>query len=73
MRVKVSPKYQVVIPKGVREMVGLRPGMIVDVLIKGRAAIVVPVKSIRAVSTRVRERLNDQDLVSLREKKDRKV
>lgn len=39
-RVKVGPKYQVVIPKAVRRKIGLRPGDLVEVAQK-RDAIVV--------------------------------
>lgn len=48
--VKVSPKYQVVIPKGVREAVGLLPGQEVAVLrYRGRIELIPmrPVKEMR--------------------------
>jgi AbrB family looped-hinge helix DNA binding protein len=48
--VKVSPKYQVVIPKGIREALGIRPGQEVAVLrYKGRVELIpiVPVKQMR--------------------------
>jgi AbrB family looped-hinge helix DNA binding protein len=48
--VKVSPKYQVVIPKGIREALGIRPGQEVAVLrYKGRVELIPmkPVKQMR--------------------------
>ena len=51
-RVKVSPKYQIVIPKGVREAVDLWPGQEVAVLRnQGRIELIPmrPVKEIRSL------------------------
>ncbi len=48
--VKVSPKYQVVIPKGIREALGIRPGQEVAVLrYRGRVELIPmePVKQMR--------------------------
>jgi AbrB family looped-hinge helix DNA binding protein len=48
--VKVSPKYQVVIPKGIREALSIRPGQEVAVLrYKGRVELIPmkPVKQMR--------------------------
>ena len=41
--VTVSSKYQVVIPKSVREQVGLKPGQKLMVLAKGDSITLVPV------------------------------
>ena len=41
--VTVSPKYQVVIPREVRERMGIRPGQKVDVMIFGGTIVLVPV------------------------------
>lgn len=49
MSVKVSSKYQVVIPESVREALKLRPGTQVDVIAKGGIAYLVPVRSISVV------------------------
>jgi AbrB family looped-hinge helix DNA binding protein len=46
MTVKVSPKYQVVIPEEIRKILGLRPGTRVDVIAKGKVAYLVPVPSL---------------------------
>ncbi|CAN5642543.1 MAG: AbrB/MazE/SpoVT family DNA-binding domain-containing protein [Actinomycetota bacterium] len=45
--VKVSPKYQVVIPKAVRESAGIKPGQEVVVFNYGGRIEVVPVESIK--------------------------
>jgi AbrB family looped-hinge helix DNA binding protein len=45
--VKVSPKYQVVIPKGVREAAGLRPGQEVAVLRYGGRIELIPLRPMR--------------------------
>lgn len=48
--VRLSPKYQVVIPKGVREAMGLRPGQEVAVLrYRGRIELIPlrPVEEMR--------------------------
>ena len=49
MTVKVSPKYQVVIPEEVRKSLNLKPGMQVDVIAKGGIAYIVPVKSVEEI------------------------
>ena len=43
----VSPKYQVVIPRKVREQIGLRPGQIVQVFAYENRIELVPVRPIR--------------------------
>jgi len=45
-QVKVSPKYQVVIPKRVRESVGIRPGQHLQVIPYGDRIELVPVEDI---------------------------
>jgi len=73
MSVKVSSKYQVVIPMEVREALDLRPGTAVDVIAKGGIAYIVPIKSIAKLSESIRPYMTDKDVKGLREKKDRKV
>lgn len=46
MAVKISSKYQVVIPEKVRSLLGLQPGTQVDVIAKGGVAYIVPIPSI---------------------------
>jgi AbrB family looped-hinge helix DNA binding protein len=41
--VTISPKYQVVIPKSIREALGLRPGQKVQVIPYGSRVELVPV------------------------------
>jgi len=65
--VTLSSKYQLVLPRGARERLGLRPGMKLTVLDKGRVIFLVPERPMRAYrglaqGTRVR---------LVREKKDR--
>lgn len=73
MGVKVSSKYQVVIPTEVRRALDLQPGTEVDVIAKGGIAYIVPVSSLTKLSDRVRPYLTDEDVKTAREKKDRKV
>lgn len=67
MVVTVSPKYQVVIPKEVREALALRAGSKVTVIAKGGIAYVVPVAPRHAA----RGLVSSLDHRPLREKKDR--
>ncbi|MEK7356152.1 MAG: AbrB/MazE/SpoVT family DNA-binding domain-containing protein [Bdellovibrionota bacterium] len=73
MSVKLSSKYQVVIPEDVRAALKLTPGMQIDVIAKGSIAYLVPVRSLAAVREKVAPYLSKEDRASLREKKDRKV
>ena len=45
--VKVSPKYQVVIPKEVRDHLDIEPGQEMEVLLLGDRIELVPVRPIR--------------------------
>jgi AbrB family looped-hinge helix DNA binding protein len=45
--VKVSPKYQVVIPTRVRESLGVEPGQKVQVILYDNRIEMIPVRSIR--------------------------
>lgn len=73
MSVKVSSKYQVVIPEQVRKALELRPGVEVDVIAKGGVAYIIPVKSISKVAELTVPYLSREDVRTAREKKDRKV
>ena len=44
---KISPKYQVVIPKAIREELELKPGQMVQVIAHGDRIEMVPVRSLR--------------------------
>lgn len=44
---KISPKYQVVIPKAIREELELKPGQRVQVIAHGDRIEMVPVRSLR--------------------------
>ncbi|MES2965882.1 MAG: AbrB/MazE/SpoVT family DNA-binding domain-containing protein [Bdellovibrionota bacterium] len=73
MSVKLSSKYQVVIPEEVRAALNLTPGMQIDVIAKGSIAYLVPVRSLSSVREKVASYLNKSDRATLRDKKDRKV
>jgi AbrB family looped-hinge helix DNA binding protein len=77
MFVKVSPKYQVVIPEAVRNSLNLRPGMQVEVIAKGGVAYIVPMKTLDEIQQLFSGSVSKEqkrDLInSLREKKDRRV
>jgi AbrB family looped-hinge helix DNA binding protein len=68
MTVKVSPKYQVVIPEAVRTVLGLRAGSQVDVIAKGKIAYLVPVQTLESIQADLAKQL---DPAGLREKRDR--
>ncbi len=40
--VKVSPKYQVVIPKKIRDKLGLKPGQMIQMLLYGDRIELIP-------------------------------
>ena len=46
-KAKISPKYQVVIPKVIREELELKPGQIVQVIAHRGRIEMVPVRSMR--------------------------
>jgi len=68
MTVKVSSKYQVVIPEEVRSALGLKAGSKVEVIAKGKVAYLVPVPSMEEVQKSLAGRLSQS---RLRDKKDR--
>jgi AbrB family looped-hinge helix DNA binding protein len=71
MKVKVSSKYQVVIPESVRSALSLSPGTQVEVIAKGGIAYIVPIKSIRELNKNLSSHLKAENFQDLREKKDR--
>ncbi len=68
MSVKVSPKFQVVIPEAVRNALGLVAGTQVDVITKGRVAYLVPLSTLSEIQAILAGKLNQKNL---RDKKDR--
>lgn len=71
MSVKVSPKYQVVIPEEARKALNLKPGTQVEVIVKGGIAYLVPVKPLSELRRSISSRLTSEDRSNIREKKDR--
>ena len=58
--VTVSPKFQVVIPKEVREKLGLSPGQKIQVVVYGDRIVLIPVRPtkqlrgfVKGIDTRV--------------------
>ena len=76
MSVKVSPKYQVVIPEEVRRSLHIVPGMQISVIAKGGIAYLVPVRSPEEVGKSMGKKLTPENKErarkTVREKKDRK-
>lgn len=70
MAVKVSSKYQVVIPEKVRTLLGLQPGTQVDVIAKGGVAYIVPIPTIKTLKESFKGKLSNKNV---RNKKDRKL
>ncbi|PYQ25479.1 MAG: AbrB family transcriptional regulator [Acidobacteria bacterium] len=66
-KTRVSPKYQVVIPKEIREGLSLRPGQDMQVIRKGNVIMLVPDRPISAF----RGILRGIPITGFREKKDR--
>jgi AbrB family looped-hinge helix DNA binding protein len=67
MTVKVSPKYQVVIPEDVRTALEIKPGMRVDVIAKGGIAYLVPVPELKDLKANMK----GLTLQGIRDKRDR--
>ena len=67
MTVKVSPKYQVVIPEKVRNALGIRAGSKIEVVAKGKIAYLVPVLEIGDLQKDLSGKL---DRKGVREKRD---
>jgi AbrB family looped-hinge helix DNA binding protein len=65
--VTLSSKFQLVVPRGARERLHLRPGMRITVLDKGGVIFLVPERPVRAYRGLARG-VNPREL---REKKDR--
>ena len=65
--VTLSSKYQLVLPRGARERLQLRPGMRITVLDKGGVTFLVPERPLRSYRGIVR----GVRVKGLREKKDR--
>ncbi|MEK7703970.1 MAG: AbrB/MazE/SpoVT family DNA-binding domain-containing protein [Myxococcota bacterium] len=70
MLVKVSPKFQVVIPADVRGALGIRAGSRVQVIAKGKVAYLVPVPTLDEVQQNLAGRVGTK---GLRDKKDRSL
>jgi AbrB family looped-hinge helix DNA binding protein len=70
MSVKISPKYQVVIPEDVRKTLGIQAGSKVEVIAKGRVAYLVPVEDDEVLRDLLAGNLDQK---GLRTKKDRKL
>ncbi len=66
-RVRVSPKYQVVIPKDIRDKVPIRPGQEFQVIAKGGIISFVPDRPIASM----RGFVKGIPITGFREKKDR--
>ncbi|MCH7975636.1 MAG: AbrB/MazE/SpoVT family DNA-binding domain-containing protein [Bacteroidetes bacterium] len=45
--VKVSPKYQVVIPREVREVMDIKPGQKVEVMVYDNRIVLIPIKPMK--------------------------
>jgi AbrB family looped-hinge helix DNA binding protein len=68
-RTRVSPKYQVVIPKEIRDRHGLKPGQELQVISKGNSITLVPDRPLSAF----RGILRGMSTAGYREKKDRRL
>ena len=69
MSVKVSSKYQIVIPENVRQALNLKPGTQIEVIAKGSIAYLVPVKPLAALRRSLMGQLSASDVHSVRDKR----
>ena len=67
--VTISPKFQIVIPKEVRETLNLKAGMRIEFIPYNGNIVLVPVKSIEEMMGS----LKGMDTSNIREKKDREL
>ena len=67
--VTVSPKFQIVIPKEVRESLKLKPGAKMNLIAFGGSIMAMPVKSAREMMGKYK----GMDTSNIREKKDRDI
>jgi AbrB family looped-hinge helix DNA binding protein len=72
MTVKVSPKYQVVIPEKVRAALQIKVGSKVEVVAKGNVAYLVPVLPLEKIQELFHQKIKNAQ-VDIRDKKDRKI
>jgi AbrB family looped-hinge helix DNA binding protein len=68
MTVKVSSKYQVVIPEDVRHSLSIKAGSRVEVVAKGGVAYLVPVRSLVELQDKFSGKLDQK---GIRDKRDR--
>lgn len=68
----MSPKYQVVIPEGVRKSLDIKPGMDVNVLAKGGIIYILPVQSLSDVRRKYKSAFKPEDFKNIRDKKDKR-
>ena len=65
MAVKVSRKFQIVVPKAVRSALGLCPGSKVEIITKGKLAYLVPLPDLENIQRELKGKL---DQTKIREK-----
>ena len=70
MTVKMSPKYQVVIPKNVRNALQIKAGSKVQVIAKGNVAYLIPVPTLEDIQKHLAGKLDSK---KLRDKSDRNI
>lgn len=73
MTVKVSQKYQVVIPEEIRKQASIFPGMEVNIIAKSGVIYIIPIASLEQTAKKLAGRFSPSDIKDFREKKDRKL
>ena len=68
--VKVSPKFQVVIPEAIRNALGIIAGSHVNVIAKGKIAYLVPVPELHDLQKQLKGKISSD---KIRDKRDRKL